>query len=212
MYDRELMDIQLAILGLGFWQTWSGFSLIERGSGGDLIVPLVVYILWGVIVGVSLAESSTGTRAKRNIRRSSLRFIWQGLVSCSMRRTPNPLILSSGLIPLQLRREEQRRTVQFYGGEKAAYIAQTPAYGTTTATAEPEMRSRYMSSTHMGPRSNAVTLAEPRANAVALATPVDVGFSTSAENTHSGTSLSSLEQEILDRERRTSAVPLIDRK
>jgi hypothetical protein len=134
-------------------------------------------------------------------------------VSCALRRTASPLILSAGLIPLQLRKEEQRRTVQFYGGEKAAYIAQTPAYGTTTAIPEPEMRSRYMSSTHMEPRSNTVTLAEPRGNAVALATPVDVGYSgTPAGVAHSGTSLSSLEQEILDRERRTSAVPLIHRK
>lgn len=121
---------------------------------------------------------------------------------------------------MQLRKEEERRSVQFYGSEKTAYLAPTPAYGTTTAVPEPEMRSRYISSSHMiprsasymEPRSNAVTMAEPRANEVALATPVDVGYpGTPAGVTHSGTSLSSLEQEILDRERRTSAVPLIHR-
>jgi hypothetical protein len=51
--------------------------------------------------------------------------------------------LPLGLIPLQLRKEEERRAVHFYGGEKVTYVAQTPAYGATTATAtviaEPEM-------------------------------------------------------------------------
>lgn len=112
--------------------------------------------------------------------------------------------LLAGLIPLQLRKEEERRAVHFYGGEKATYVAHTPAYGTTTATIvpEPEMRSRYMSYSYRDARSNAV----------ALATPVDVHHPESPIRADgSARSLSSLEQEILDRQRRTSAVPLIQR-
>lgn len=110
----------------------------------------------------------------------------------------------AGLIPLQLRKEEQRRAVHFYGGEKATYVTQTPAYGTATATviSEPEMRSRYMSSSYR----------ESRPNAVALAAPVDVHHPDSPIGADdSARSLSSLEQEILDRQRRTSAVPLVQR-
>ncbi|GHJ90329.1 hypothetical protein NliqN6_6731 [Naganishia liquefaciens] len=162
----------LAILGLGFYQTWSGFSLIEQGSNGSLRTPLVVYVLWGVIVGVVTALYLAGL----------------------------------GLIPLQLRKEEERRAVHFYGGEKVTYVAQTPAYGATTATAtviaEPEMRNRYMSSSYI----------EPRADAVALATPVDVQHAESPIGPIASARLpSSLEQEILDRQRRTSTVSLIQR-
>ena len=96
--------------------------------------------------------------------------------------------------------------MHFYGGEKVTYVAQTPAYGATTATAtviaEPEMRNRYMSSSYI----------EPRADAVALATPVDVQHAESPIGPIASARLpSSLEQEILDRQRRTSTVSLIQR-
>ncbi|KAI5450591.1 hypothetical protein NCC49_002850 [Naganishia albida] len=157
----------LAILGLGFYQTWSGFSLIEQGSNGALVTPLVVYVLWGMIVGVVTALYLAGL----------------------------------GLLPLQFHKEEERRDeANLFYGEKIVRPSRVDivegydAAGTGLSAvpmAQSDLRNRYYTSDDLGSRSNAV----------ALATPVDV----------QPTSTSSLEQEIMDRQRRTSTAPLISR-
>lgn len=111
-------------------------------------------------------------------------------------------VLLAGLIPLQLRKERERwddahlfegqktirpRTVDILEGYDA------PATGVSPVITQRELRNRYYT----------WDKSEPRGNAVALAEPVHVA--------HSGTSNSSLEQEILDRQRRVSTAPLISR-
>jgi hypothetical protein len=107
----------------------------------------------------------------------------------------------SGLLPLQFRKEEERREdASLFYAEKISrptridIVEGYDATGTGMATApmaQREWRNRYYTADTLG----------SRANAVALATPVDL----------QPTSTSSLEQEILDRQRRVSTAPLINR-
>ncbi|KAJ9116450.1 hypothetical protein QFC22_004892 [Naganishia vaughanmartiniae] len=156
----------LAIVGLGFWQTWSGLGLIKMTSGGDLITPLVVYVLWGVIVGVVTSLYLAGL----------------------------------GLIPLQLRKERERREdAIFYDDDEKYPRTATIDYSrsVTGGISSGPLRNRYM--TRETPASS---------NDINLADPIPVtGIAPSAR-----VSASTLEEEVLERQRQTSTAPLIGRR
>ncbi len=49
--------LQLTIVGLGFWQTYSGFDLFHKST--DRVVPLAVYIMWGALAGATVVTYLT---------------------------------------------------------------------------------------------------------------------------------------------------------
>ena len=110
--------------------------------------------------------------------------------------------MPSGLVPLQLRKERERwDDAHLVGGEKTTRRrtvdiledSDSQVSGVAPVTTQRELRNRYYTWDN----------AEHQGNAVALAEPVSVA--------HSGTSHTSLEQEILDRQRGVSTAALISR-
>ncbi|KAJ9099200.1 hypothetical protein QFC21_004080 [Naganishia friedmannii] len=180
----------LAIVGLGFWQTWSGFGLIKQTSGGDLITPLVVYVLWGVIVGVvtSLYLAGLGTPLSPSSAKVAHELTFTFTVL--------------GLIPLQLRKERERREdVHFYDDDEKYPRTRTIDHsrsGLGGVTSPGPLRNRYMTRDTPLATSNDINLADP--------VPV-IGIAPSAR-----VSASTLEEEILERQRVTSTAPLIGRR